>query len=155
MRIAALDAAAEARGLRRGQGLADARAAHPDLDIVPADADADRRLLVAIADWCDRYTPLVALDAPDGLFLDITGCAHLFGGEHTASRRPDGAALRTGFRRAGGDRRDAGRGLGGGAPLRTFRCVSTGARRRPCSPLFRWPRCGLTAKRWPALPRSD
>jgi protein ImuB len=83
MRIAALDAAAEARGLRRGMGLADARAAHPDLDIVPADADADGRLLVAIADWCDRYTPLVALDAPDGLFLDITGCAHLFGGEYT------------------------------------------------------------------------
>jgi len=82
MRIAALDAVAEARGLRRGQGLADARAAHPDLDIVPADAEADRRLLIAIADWCDRYTPLVALDAPDGLFLDITGCAHLFGGEH-------------------------------------------------------------------------
>jgi protein ImuB len=82
MRIASLDALAEARGLRRGQGLADARAAHPDLDIVPADEAADRRLLTALADWCDRYTPLVALDAPDGLFLDISGCAHLFGGEH-------------------------------------------------------------------------
>ena len=35
----------------------------------------------ALADWCDRYTPLVALDGADGLFLDITGCAHLFGGE--------------------------------------------------------------------------
>ena len=34
-----------------------------------------------IADWCDRFTPLVALDPPHGLFLDITGCAHLFGGE--------------------------------------------------------------------------
>ncbi len=34
-----------------------------------------------IADWCDRYTPLVGLDPPDGLFLDISGCAHLFGGE--------------------------------------------------------------------------
>ncbi|GAB4354871.1 MAG: DNA polymerase Y family protein [Oricola sp.] len=81
MRIADLDEAAEALGLRRGQGLADARAAHPGLDIVPADAQADLRLLTAIADWCDRYTPLVALDAPDGLFLDISGCAHLFGGE--------------------------------------------------------------------------
>jgi protein ImuB len=81
MRIAALDETAEALGLRRGQGIADARAAHPDLDIVPADTQADRRLLTAIADWCDRYTPLVALDAPDGLFLDISGCAHLFGGE--------------------------------------------------------------------------
>ncbi len=39
------------------------------------------RALNAIADWCDRFTPLVALDPPHGLFLDITGCAHLFGGE--------------------------------------------------------------------------
>jgi len=81
MRIAGLDETAETLGLRRGQGLADARAAHPGLDIVPADIEADRRLLTAIADWCDRYTPLVALDRTDGLFLDISGCAHLFGGE--------------------------------------------------------------------------
>src|SRR5690606_32846271 len=49
--------------------------------VVEADAEADHRLLEGIADWCDRYTPLLTLDAPDGLFLDITGCAHLFGGE--------------------------------------------------------------------------
>ncbi len=42
---------------------------------------ADRCLLEGLADWCDRYTPLVAIDGTDGLFLDITGCAHLFGGE--------------------------------------------------------------------------
>ncbi len=40
-----------------------------------------RRRWSDIADWCDRFTPLVALDPPYGLFLDITGCAHLFGGE--------------------------------------------------------------------------
>lgn len=62
-------------------GLADARAMHPDLDVEEADESADRRLLEALADWCDRYTPLVALEGVDGLFLDITGCAHLFGGE--------------------------------------------------------------------------
>ena len=49
--------------------------------IVPADEKADAALLEGIADWCDRFTPLVTLDAPDGLFLDITGAAHLFGGE--------------------------------------------------------------------------
>jgi protein ImuB len=43
-------------------------------------------LLDAVADWCDRYTPLVGLDAPDGLMLDITGCAHLFGGESAMGR---------------------------------------------------------------------
>lgn len=42
---------------------------------------ADAQRLESIADWCQRYTPLVALDAPDGLLLDIAGCAHLFGGE--------------------------------------------------------------------------
>lgn len=80
-RLAALDERAEALGLKRGMGLADARAMHPSIDVVEADAAADRRLLEALADWCDRYTPLVALDGADGLFLDITGCAHLFGGE--------------------------------------------------------------------------
>src|SRR5262249_10207012 len=44
---------------------------------------ADARLLDALADACQRYTPLVALDPPDGILLDITGCAHLFGGEAT------------------------------------------------------------------------
>ena len=62
-------------------GIADARAMYPAIEIVEAEPEADRRLLEALADWCDRYTPLVALDGPDGLFLDITGCAHLFGGE--------------------------------------------------------------------------
>ena len=49
-------------------------------------------LLEAIADWCDRYTPLVGLDPPDGLLLDITGCAHLFGGESGARPRSGRAA---------------------------------------------------------------
>ena len=43
-------------------------------------------LLEAVADWCDRYTPLVGLDPPDGLMLDISGCAHLFGGEAALGR---------------------------------------------------------------------
>ena len=66
--------------------LADARAMYPRIAIADADPDADRRMLVAIADWCDRYTPLVGLDPPDGLLLDITGCAHLFGGEEAMRR---------------------------------------------------------------------
>ena len=80
-RIAALDEQAEALGLKRGTGIADACAMHPGIEIVETDPAADRRLIESLADWCDRYTPLVALDGEDGLFLDITGCAHLFGGE--------------------------------------------------------------------------
>jgi protein ImuB len=83
MRLSALNPAARARGLRPGQGVAEARAICPDLDVVPADPAADARLLEALADWADRYTPLVGCDRPDGLFLDISGCAHLFGGERT------------------------------------------------------------------------
>lgn len=53
----------------------------PALIVSEEDAAADARLLKDIADWCQRYTPLVGLDAPDGVLLDIAGCAHLFGGE--------------------------------------------------------------------------
>ncbi len=73
--------AAENLGLRHDMPLADARAMFPALAVVTSDAEADRRLLDAVADGCDRYTPLVGVDPPDGLVLDVTGCAHLFGGE--------------------------------------------------------------------------
>lgn len=81
MRLTALDEVSERLGLKRGQGLAEARAMFPRIDVIDEDETADAALLEALADWCDRYTPLVALDGKDGLFLDITGCAHLFGGE--------------------------------------------------------------------------
>lgn len=85
-RILALDGMAEALGLKPGMGIADARAMHPSIEIVEAEPVRDRRCLESLADWCDRYTPLVALDGEDGLFLDITGCAHLFGGEREMLR---------------------------------------------------------------------
>lgn len=81
MRLTALDELAERLGLRKELGAAEARAMYPMLEVAEEDLAADRRLLEAIADWCDRYTPLVAFDGNDGLFLDISGCAHLFGGE--------------------------------------------------------------------------
>ncbi|MCX7311429.1 MAG: DNA polymerase Y family protein [Alphaproteobacteria bacterium] len=80
-RIAALTDGAARIGLKIGMGIADARAMYPSLPVVDADPEADLRFLETVADWCDRYTPLVGLDAPDGLLLDVTGCAHLFGGE--------------------------------------------------------------------------
>ncbi len=61
--------------------LADARAIYPALDARPADPQADAALLDQIAAWCERYTPIVVIDAPHRLFLDISGCAHLLGGE--------------------------------------------------------------------------
>jgi protein ImuB len=79
--LTAVDEKAEQIGLAPGLALAQARAMHPALEAVPEDLDADAQLLDTIADRCLRYTPLVACDAPDGLLLDITGCAHLYGGE--------------------------------------------------------------------------
>lgn len=79
--IVAVAAAAERVGLRPGLPLAQARAMHPDLAVAAEDQAADANLLGSLADWCQRYTPLAALDPPDGVLLDIAGCAHLFGGE--------------------------------------------------------------------------
>src|SRR5262249_14405265 len=48
------------------------------------DPEADRKLLQALAGWCARYSPLVGMEQveePGALFLDISGCAPLFGGE--------------------------------------------------------------------------
>ena len=81
LRVTAMNAAAARLGLVVGMALADARAMHPHLAVADADPTADGQSLEAIADWCDRYTPLVGLQPPDGLILDISGCAHLFGGE--------------------------------------------------------------------------
>ena len=66
--------------------LADARALLADLATARADAAADRRGLERLALWCNRFTPWCAVDdggddGGGGLLLDITGCAHLFGGE--------------------------------------------------------------------------
>ncbi|MES2288831.1 MAG: DNA polymerase Y family protein [Pseudomonadota bacterium] len=78
MRIAAVDRAALALGLEPGLPLADARARLPDLLVFDADERADAALLDWLADACDRYTPMVAVDPPQGLILDITGCTHAF-----------------------------------------------------------------------------
>jgi protein ImuB len=86
LRLTAVNDAAAALRLKIGMPLADARAMYPAIAVADTDEAADRRLLEAIADWCDRYTPLVGLDPPDGLVLDVTGCAHLFGGEAALCR---------------------------------------------------------------------
>lgn len=94
VQVAAVSPAAAALGAEPGLRLADLRARIPGIAAVDADPAADARLLADIADWCDRYTPLVAEDAdrlarsrlagvwPEaGLLLDMTGALHLFGGE--------------------------------------------------------------------------
>jgi protein ImuB len=79
--ITALDAAGLAEGIVPGMALADARARLPDLAALPHDVAADAAWLDWLAEGADRYTPMVMAAPPDGLVLDITGCAHLYGGE--------------------------------------------------------------------------
>ena len=78
---AATDRRAEAAGVHPGMALTDARALAPGLKVLPFDGRADARALAALADWCRRYSPVTATDGRNGLWLDIAGAAHLFGGE--------------------------------------------------------------------------
>ena len=95
--IVAVDAAAERLGLVPGLALAQARAMHPQFEAIEEDIEADAALLDTIADWCLRYTPLVACDSPDGLLLDIGGCTHLYGGEDALIADLAGRLERAGF----------------------------------------------------------
>lgn len=91
-RITAVNSAAQAVGIVPKQSLADARTLYPSLTVHQADPTADLKALNILREICERYTPWVAIDTFDntpsnvslwntGLWLNITGCAHLFGSE--------------------------------------------------------------------------
>lgn len=80
-RIAALGRTAAEAGARVGMMLADARAVCPQITPAPHDQGGDRALLEQLAVWALRWGPWTALDPPDGLLVDVTAVAHLFGGE--------------------------------------------------------------------------
>ena len=79
--VTAVSDAASAAGIAPEMALADARAVLPGLRTMPADPEADAALRKHILSWCGRYTPFAAPEGVDGIWLDVTGCAHLFGGE--------------------------------------------------------------------------
>lgn len=80
-RLVCISAQAHTLGLARGMGLADARALCPDLLTRPADPHRTAQALESLRRWALRYCPWAACDGTDGLALDITGAAHLMGGE--------------------------------------------------------------------------
>lgn len=91
----AVNTVAEQAGIRTGMTLADARAILPDLQTSEADFDAENRALTRLSDWCGRFTPWTAPDedasgaafgGAGSVWLDVTGCAHLFGGEDALMR---------------------------------------------------------------------
>lgn len=81
VRISALNENARQSGIHQDMSLSDARALLPSLVTKPAELEADVFILNKLANWCQRYTPVVSVDGSDGLWLDITGAAHLSGGE--------------------------------------------------------------------------
>ncbi len=82
-RMVVMSASREAQttGIDAGMVLADARAMLPEVEVLDFDPTMSQQLLQSLAEWCIRYSPLVAIDLPDGLILDVTGCSHLWGSE--------------------------------------------------------------------------
>ena len=96
--IAAACPVARALGLVPGMAVTQARALVPELDIRPADPDGDGAALLRLAILAARrWCPLVMPSGADGLLLDISGTAHLFGGEARMARRMVGMLARRGF----------------------------------------------------------
>lgn len=90
--IAACNRLAAEAGIAPGQSVADARALLPELTLADADPVGDTRALDQLALWCGRYTPWTQIDrhsaaggegwgGDGGIWLDVTGATHLFGGE--------------------------------------------------------------------------
>jgi len=79
--ITAANASAEKKGVFAGMVLADARAIIPSLQAFDHRPGLKEQLLQRIAEWCIRFTPFAAVQLPDGIVLDATGCTHLWGGE--------------------------------------------------------------------------
>jgi protein ImuB len=79
--LVSMNPEAEAAGLRQGQPLRDATAMCPTLITAPENPAEDAAFLRALRRWAGKFSPWVAEEAPDALVIDLTGCAHLFGGE--------------------------------------------------------------------------
>ncbi len=79
--VHSLNEAAQARGIRIGSRVVDVQAIHPDLHVEAADTEGDSALMRRLVHWARRWCPWTAQDVDHGLVLDVTGSAHLFGGE--------------------------------------------------------------------------
>jgi len=81
MMITATNSIAETHGVIPGMVAADAKAIIPSLQVIDEQPGRAAKLLKSLGEWCIRYSPIIAVDLPDGLILDVSGCTHLWGGE--------------------------------------------------------------------------
>ena len=96
-RIDTANDAGHAAGARAGMMLADARTLCPDIQVVHSDHAGDLAALEKLALWAQRWGPWSAMDPPDGLLVDVTGAAHLFGGEQRLLADADDLFTRRGL----------------------------------------------------------
>lgn len=83
MRITEVSALAKTKGLHAGMVVADARVILPDLKIIDDDITLSNKLLKKLCLYCIRFTPVAAVDTPNGVILDASGCAHLWSTEES------------------------------------------------------------------------
>lgn len=81
MVITAVNPIALAKDVLPGMVVADARAIIHGMHIIDDQPPLSDKLLKNISLWCIRYSPIVAIDPPDGIIIDATGCPHLWNGE--------------------------------------------------------------------------
>ncbi|MGF6845535.1 protein ImuB [Chitinophaga sp. W3I9] len=81
MIVTAASRAAQLQGITKGMAVADARALIGTLEVIDDKPGQSNRILNALGEWAIRFTPVTATDPPDGLLLEVTGCAHLWGSE--------------------------------------------------------------------------
>ena len=135
--VSAVTTAAQDAGARPGMRLTDARALDPGLVAVAADGDGDHALLERLARWASRWSPLVEVDGDDGLRLDVSGVAHLFGGEAGVSARYRDAVRGAWADSSGGGGGHRRRGMGAGAIWQSFGAATGWTPWPPCpSPPF-------------------
>ena len=79
--LTSLSEEAQEAGLSRGQPLRDACAMCPELQTKRQNAVLERAFLTVLRRWAGKFSPWVAEEPPEALVIDLTGCAHLFGGE--------------------------------------------------------------------------
>ncbi|MFC7611052.1 Y-family DNA polymerase [Teichococcus aestuarii] len=163
--------AVAAPGLQPGQAVADAQAIHPGLLLFEASPAADAALLTRLALWAMRFTPLAAVDGTDGLMLDVTGVAGLFGGEAALLAAVERSFAAGGYRVRGAIAGapgtaaalartagapcllpgEAGPEILAALPLAALRLPPATLQGRPGSACTAWAmRCASRARRWPA-----
>ena len=102
MIVTAASMVAQEQGITKGMAVADARALIGNLQVIDDKPGQAGRILNALGEWAIRFTPVAAADLPDGLILDVTGCAHLWGGEQLYMEDIVGRLTRIGYQvRAG------------------------------------------------------